>query len=197
MPEHENRTRRELDEAMRTLLGRKPLDQLRVRELTELSGLRRQSFYYHFKDVYDLFAWSIRRERSILLERQEECLTWEEAVGDLLERMEEERPFYTALLDSFGRAGLRETLPLAGVLEQTQDYYRKRCGAAADPAGEAARRQCWEAVLLSLLESWARDDLEPDPETVLKILREAVEQHAAGAVWRTLQARGGGEELPG
>lgn len=197
MPEHENRTRRELDEAMRTLLSRKPLDQLRVRELTELSGLRRQSFYYHFKDVYDLFAWSIRRERSILLERQGECLTWEEAIGDLLERMEEERPFYTALLDSFGRAGLRETLPLAGVLEQTQAYYRKRCGAAADPAGETVRRQCWEAVLLSLLESWARGDLELDPDTVLKILREAVEQHAAGAVWRTLQARGGGEDMLG
>ena len=33
-------------------LRQRPLDQLRVRELTERCGLRRQSFYYHFKDVY-------------------------------------------------------------------------------------------------------------------------------------------------
>lgn len=195
MPERENRTRRGLDEALRTLLRRKPLDQLRVRELTELSGLRRQSFYYHFKDVYDLFAWSVRRERSILLERQGECLTWEEAIGDLLARMEEERPFYTALLDGYGRSGFQEALPLTELLEQTQVYYRERSGAAADPAAEAVRRQCWEAILLSLLESWVRKDLELDPKTMLRILRETVEQNAAGAAWRTLQARGGEDML--
>jgi AcrR family transcriptional regulator len=197
MPEHENRTRRELDEAMRTLLARKPLDQLRVRELTELSGLRRQSFYYHFKDIYDLFAWSVRRERRLLLERQGECLTWEEAMMDLMARMEEERPFYAALLDSRGRAGLREALPLTDMLEQTQVYYRERCGVLPDPEGEPARIRCWEAILLSLLEGWVRGDLEVDPRAVLEVLRSAAEQHAAGAVWQTLRAGGGGEDMPG
>ena len=197
MPEHENRTRRELDEAMRILLARKPLDQLRVRELTELSGLRRQSFYYHFKDIYDLFAWSVRRERTLLLERQGECLTWEEAVADLLARMEEERPFYTALLDSRGRAGLREALPLADMLERTQAYYRERCGAPPDPEGEPARIRCWETILLSLLEGWIRGDLEVEPRAVLEVLRSAAEQHAAGAVWQTLRAGGGGGDMLG
>ena len=64
MPENETRTRRELDAALRELLREgKPLAQLRVRELTERCGLRRQSFYYHFLDVYDLFDWSVRREQ--------------------------------------------------------------------------------------------------------------------------------------
>ena len=45
MPEYENRTRRELSAALRELLRQRPLDQLRVRELTERCGLRRQSFY--------------------------------------------------------------------------------------------------------------------------------------------------------
>ena len=51
MPEHDKRTRQELDSALRKLLKRRPLEQLRIRELTELCGLRRQSFYYHFKDI--------------------------------------------------------------------------------------------------------------------------------------------------
>ena len=87
MPEYENRTRRELSAALRELLRQRPLDQLRVRELTERCGLRRQSFYYHFKDVYDLFAWSVRQERALLLVRLAECLTWREALLDLLERV--------------------------------------------------------------------------------------------------------------
>ena len=72
MPGHENRTRQELSAALRALLRQKPLDQLRVRELTEMYGLRRQSFYYHFTDIYDLFAWCLSRERALLLDRLEE-----------------------------------------------------------------------------------------------------------------------------
>ncbi len=76
MPGHENRTRQELSAALRALLRQKPLDQLRVRELTEMYGLRRQSFYYHFKDVYDLFAWTVRQERVLLTNRLADCITW-------------------------------------------------------------------------------------------------------------------------
>ena len=65
MPEMKNRTKSQLDLALRTLLKEKSLDQIRVRELTELCGIRRQSFYYHFADVYELFSgrWSRRARR--------------------------------------------------------------------------------------------------------------------------------------
>ena len=142
MPEHEHRTRQGLDAALRKLLEQRPLDQLRVRELTELCGLRRQSFYYHFKDVYDLFAWSVRWEGALLLERQEECLTWQQALLDLLGRAQEERSFYRAVLDQGGQAALGAMIPLERTLETVQAYYRDRGGAplrrgpAAVPAGE-------------------------------------------------------------
>ena len=64
----ENRTKQRLSRALKELLRKKPLDQIRVRELTELCGLRRQSFYYHFKDVYDLFDWSVRQERELQID---------------------------------------------------------------------------------------------------------------------------------
>ncbi len=141
MPEYENRTRQGLDAALRALLREKPLDQIRVRELTERCGLRRQSFYYHFKDVYDLFAWSGQRERALLLERAAECLTWQQALLVLLARMAEERVFYRAVLDRDGQEGLGELIPLEQVLEAVQTYYRERCGAPADAGAEALARR--------------------------------------------------------
>lgn len=44
MAENENRTRQELCAAPRELLEQKPLDQLRVRELTDRCRLRRQTY---------------------------------------------------------------------------------------------------------------------------------------------------------
>ena len=70
-----NRTKNDLDRALRQLLLQKPLEQIRVRELTALCGIRRQSFYYHFPDVQSLFDWSMQQEAMRTLARQETCLT--------------------------------------------------------------------------------------------------------------------------
>lgn len=186
MPEHENRTRLGLETALRKLLEQRPLDQLRVRELTELCGLRRQSFYYHFRDVYELFAWTVQRERAILLARLEECLTWQQALLELLDRIAGNRAFYRAVLDQDGQAGLGRMIPVDETLETVREYYRQRSGAPPDPEEERERR-CGEAMLLSLAESWIRGTLTVPPEEIVATLEGVVERSTAGTLWQTLR----------
>jgi AcrR family transcriptional regulator len=188
MDTYGNRTKYQLDSALRTLLERKPLDQIHIREVTELCGIRRQSFYYHFTDVYQLFDWSLRQERLRLGQRQDDCMTWQQALEDLLAYTAQHRNYYLALLDSRGRAGLREALADAvpGLLKKTLTYYRQRCGGAEDAAADRERLACWEAIWLSLLEGWIRGDVAQQPETVVSSMEEMVRQSAAGAVWRNL-----------
>ena len=127
-----DRTKNDLDDALRQLLEHKPLDQIRIRELTALCGIRRQSFYYHFPDVWALFDWSLKQEEQRLLIRQETCLTWKQVLVDLLNHTARHRKYYQALLESRGRAGLREIMrePLRSLLDKTLDYYQRRCGTA-------------------------------------------------------------------
>lgn len=194
MPEHENRTRRELSAALRALLGQRPLDQIRVRQLTELCGLRRQSFYYHFKDVYDLFAWCVRQERALLQSFLEECLTWRQALLALLDRAEEQAAFYRAVLDQGGQAGLEEMVPLEEVLKAVQAYYRGRCGTPPNQAEEERERRSGRTLLLSLLESWVRGGAM-SPEELADALERTAERSAAGAVWQTLWERGEWDQM--
>ena len=35
----------------------KPIDKITVKDLVEICGVNRQTFYYHFDDVYDLLEW--------------------------------------------------------------------------------------------------------------------------------------------
>ena len=108
MPEVRNRTKSQLDLALRTLLTEKSPDQIRVRELTELCGIRRQSFYYHFTDVYDLISWSVEQEGTALAARQENCLTWQQAFQDLLCYISGNRGYCLAVRKALGRPGLRQ-----------------------------------------------------------------------------------------
>ena len=52
-------TKYALAQSLRKLLKERPLDKITVKDLVEDCGVNRQTFYYHFQDIYDLIAWSL------------------------------------------------------------------------------------------------------------------------------------------
>ncbi len=52
-----NITKNALKEAMEELMQEKAFDKISVTDICEKCGMNRKSFYYHFKDKYDLVNW--------------------------------------------------------------------------------------------------------------------------------------------
>lgn len=52
-----NITKNALKDAMIELMQKKPFDKISVTDICEKCGMNRKSFYYHFKDKYDLVNW--------------------------------------------------------------------------------------------------------------------------------------------
>ena len=42
---------------MREIMKHKPIDKIRVTEICKAADTTRPTFYYHFKNKYDLVAW--------------------------------------------------------------------------------------------------------------------------------------------
>jgi len=53
------RTKIWIADSLRKLLSRKSIDKVRVTEICKEAEIERPTFYYHFKDKYDLMAWMI------------------------------------------------------------------------------------------------------------------------------------------
>lgn len=51
-------TKKALSEALTDLLRTRRLDKITVAELTALAGVNRQTFYYHFSDIFALMKWT-------------------------------------------------------------------------------------------------------------------------------------------
>ena len=62
--------------ALKKLMAQKPLEKITISELTDLCHIKRQNFYYHFEDIYDLMRWMFQNEAVSLLERREGALLW-------------------------------------------------------------------------------------------------------------------------
>lgn len=47
-------TKRALASSLKKMMEKKPLSKITVTDLTRECGINRHTFYYHFKDIYDL-----------------------------------------------------------------------------------------------------------------------------------------------
>ena len=52
-------TKRALESSLKKLLLEKPLHKITVSDITDDCGINRMTFYYHFKDIYDLVELSL------------------------------------------------------------------------------------------------------------------------------------------
>ena len=52
-----NITKRALAQAMKGLMAKQPFSKISVGDICEACGMNRKSFYYHFRDKYDLVNW--------------------------------------------------------------------------------------------------------------------------------------------
>ena len=53
-------TKARILEVLEKLLENKPLNKIVISEITDASNVSRQTFYYYFKNIYDVFLWAVR-----------------------------------------------------------------------------------------------------------------------------------------
>lgn len=60
-------TKESFGAALKQMLTVKPIDKITVKDLVEICGVNRQTFYYHFDDVYDLLEWVFEKDANRVL----------------------------------------------------------------------------------------------------------------------------------
>jgi probable dihydroxyacetone kinase regulator len=78
-------TKRALAESLKKLLSKRGLDKITVKDIVEDCGVNRQTFYYHFHDVYDLVEWIIRDDAERVLSRELDYSDWKAGLRSMME----------------------------------------------------------------------------------------------------------------
>ena len=55
-------TKNAMKDSLKKFLARKPISRITIKDITGDCGVNRMTFYYHFKDIYDLLDWSVSQE---------------------------------------------------------------------------------------------------------------------------------------
>ena len=81
-----DRTKLWIAEKMKNLMKKKPIDKIRITEICRAAEIERSTFYYHFKDKYELVAWIFFQsaERTNILDRHDAAEAMKQMKNDLL-----------------------------------------------------------------------------------------------------------------
>ncbi|WP_312694751.1 TetR/AcrR family transcriptional regulator C-terminal domain-containing protein [Caproiciproducens sp.] len=90
--EYASQTKQQLANSLKELMGRTPFNKITVQNVTSNCGLNRQTFYYHFKDMYELLSWIYHNDIfNEVVEEQDE--QWETAVVQIMRYCKANRAF--------------------------------------------------------------------------------------------------------
>ena len=88
-----NVTKQALEVSLKQMMLKKPLDKITIRDITEECGISRMTFYYHFKDIYDLVEWACVEVAPQALQGKKTYDTWQEGLLQIFEAVLENKPF--------------------------------------------------------------------------------------------------------
>lgn len=187
-------TKRALEASLKHMLLKKPLDKITISDIAEDCGINRMTFYYHFKDIYDLVEWSCVEDATRALEGKKTYDTWQQGFYQIFEAVLDNRPFILNVYHSVSREQVELYLYkltydlLIGVVEE------KAAGMAVRDEDKRFIADFYKFAFVGLMLDWIKNDMKEDPEVVIRRLAPLVHGSIVSALAYYRTDRDGAED---
>ncbi len=165
-----NLTKQALEDSLKRLLLKKPLDKITISDLTSDCGISRMAFYYHFKDIYDLVEWACLEDAAKALQGKKTYDTWPEGLLQIFEAVYENKPFILNAYRSISRERIENYLfqltcsLIAGVVEE------KSADAAVTEEQKTFIANFYKYSFVGIMLDWIKNGMKEDyPDIVANI----------------------------
>lgn len=177
-------TKRALEASLKNLLLKKPLDKITINDITEDCGINRMTFYYHFKDIYDLIEWCCVEDAKKALEGKKTYDTWQQGFLQIFEAVLDNKPFILNVYHSVSREQVEIYLYkltydlLIGVVEE------KSAGMNVREEDKRFIADFYKYAFVGLMLDWVRHDMKGDPHRITEDLSVVMHGNVATALER-------------
>lgn len=164
-------TKKKLRKGLLQLMGEKPINEISVKELTELVDVNRGTFYFHYTDIYDM------------LRKMEEdfFLHFSETLHDMVPLKQSVYPYLSAIFSVLGenREFCKIMLGPYGdmqFVEQIKKLVDETCSYIwyeAAPGADSAKFEMYNAFIINgcigIFQKWLDDENGGSPEEIAQL----------------------------
>ena len=171
-------TKRALEASLKHLLLQKPLNKITINDIAEDCGINRMTFYYHFKDIYDLVEWACLEDAKRALDEKKTYDTWQQGLLQIFEAVQENKPFILNVYRCVHREQVEKYLqPLVDqlMLDVIQEESASMMIREEDKQFIA---KIYAYIFIGVMLDWIKDDMREAPQEIVarlvKLLRGSV-----------------------
>ena len=155
-------TKAAIMDAFVRLLGQMPLDQITVQAITAECGISRNTFYYHYNDIYALLRTMLRRDMDMLLAQRQPGENVTDGLRRLIEYISTRQRMVQHIYSAVGHAAMEDYL-----IEATWDLfmaYIRDTAEGLSPSEEDLEFICYsyQFMLIGILLRWVRRGMKAD-----------------------------------
>ena len=167
-------TKRALEQSLKNLLLKKPLSKITISDLTEDCGMNRMTFYYHFKDIYDLVEWSCLTDAKRALDEKKTYDTWQQGFLQILEAVQANKPFIMNVYHCVHREQVEIYLrPL--VEDLILNVVNEEAGGLN--VGDEDKMfivQAYSYIFIGIMLDWIKEDMKENPQEIVERLNKLI-----------------------
>ena len=177
-------TKRALEQSLKNLLLKKPLTKITVSDIADGCGINRMTFYYHFKDIYDLVEWSCLEDAKHALDEKKTYETWQQGLLQIFEAVKENKPFILNVYRCVHREQVEKYLQplvdqlLLGVINEETGNMTIR------DEDKQFIAQIYSYIFIGLMLDWIKDDMREDPQPLVDRLARLIKGSMSEALSR-------------
>lgn len=160
-------TKRALEQSLKNLLLKKPLTKITINDIAEDCGINRMTFYYHFKDIYDLVEWACVEDARKALEEKKTYETWQQGLLQIFEAVKANKPFVMNVYRCVHQEQMEKYIkPLVDRL--ILEIIDEEIGTMTVPEMDKAfLARVYSYVFVGLMLDWIKDDMREDPKEIV------------------------------
>lgn len=160
-------TKRALEQSLKNLLLKKSLTKITINDITEDCGINRMTFYYHFKDIYDLVEWSCLEDARKALEDNKTHDTWQQGFLQIFKAVIDNKSFVMNVYRCVHREQVEKYLnPLVDNLIRNV-IEEESVGITVRDEDKMFISQIYSYVFIGIMIDWINDDMNEDPQKIV------------------------------
>lgn len=182
-----NRTKRKLADALKRLMCERAFEKITIQDIVDLCNMNRRTFYYHFKDIYELLEWFYHEEALKQLEINSTYDTWTNEVLYLFNYIEANKKSTLCAFKSLARQYLEDFVyktifpVVRNVVSDVAVDYRVK------ESEKDFIAHFYTVSLLGIMNHWIKSDFTPDPMEITNMTKIMVQGTMRNALERFSQ----------
>ena len=163
-------TKKALAASLKKLLEQKPLSKITVTDIAEDCEINRHTFYYHFRDIYDLVEWIFCTEAEKAIGGNNTYDTWQQGVERLFKYALDNKKFILGTFRSVSKEQLMFFLKrqLFRVVNKVVEEQAVHLDISEKERTFVA--EFYTYTLSGIMLSWIEKDMKQDPEEIRTLL---------------------------